>query len=105
MNAVVYSVDVYLKTVDVPEKYEPILVLPDGKKMSKGDISYGVIALSAVPALLTVILLFIESEVTLLECFKVCYRFIGIIFIAWLMEWGLYRENNYLGKNARSVNI
>ncbi|XP_046846382.1 band 3 anion transport protein-like isoform X3 [Xenia sp. Carnegie-2017] len=70
MNAVVYSVDVYLKTVDVPEKYEPILVLPDGKKMSKGDLSYGVIALSAVPALLTVILLFIESEVTLLECFK-----------------------------------
>lgn len=77
MNGLVYAVDVYLNTIHVPERLKPTsekrdrFVLPDLDKMSQGDVSYWVILMSVGPALLTVILLFIESEVTLLDCFKV----------------------------------
>jgi hypothetical protein len=78
MNAIVYAVDVYLNTIHIPERLgvtspekRDRSVIPDGDKLSKGNISYWVILLSIGPALLTVILLFIESEVTLLDCFKV----------------------------------
>lgn len=78
MNAMTYSVDVYLNTIHIPEKLQltssekrGFYVLPDVDKMSKGSLSYWVIPIAAIPALLTVILLFIESEITLLECYKV----------------------------------
>ena len=77
MNAMTYSVDVYLNTIHIPERLQltsekrGFYVLPDVDKMSKGSLSYWVIPLAAIPALLTVILLFIESEITLLECYKV----------------------------------
>jgi hypothetical protein len=87
MNGIVYAVDVYLKTIHIPERLgltspdkRDRFVLPDGDKMSKGDLSYWVILLSILPALLTVILLFIESEVTLLDCFKVYLRNVRVLW-------------------------
>lgn len=78
MNAIVYTVDVYLNTIHIPHRLQLTsaekrdrFVIPDGDKLSEGDISYWVVILSIIPAVLTVILLFIESEVTLLDCFKV----------------------------------
>ena len=78
MNGIAYAVDVYLNTIHIPERLQLTssdkrgrFVLPDGDKMFQGSISYGIIPISIAPALLTVILLFIESEVTLLDCFKV----------------------------------
>ena len=78
MNSVVYTADVYLKTIHIPEGLSPTspekrgrFILPDGEKMFQGNVSYWIILFSIAPALLTVILLFIESEVTLLDCFKV----------------------------------
>ena len=78
MNGVVYAADVDLETIHIPERLDPTspdkrgrFILPDGDKMFQGTISHWIILLSIGPALLTVILLFIESEVTLLDCFKV----------------------------------
>ncbi|XP_028395702.1 band 3 anion transport protein-like isoform X2 [Dendronephthya gigantea] len=77
MNGIVYAVDVYLNTIHIPERLKLTspdkrgrFVLPDGDKMFQGSISYWIIPISIAPAVLTVILLFIESEVTLLDCFK-----------------------------------
>ena len=78
MNGIVYSIDVYLNTIHIPAglqltspEQRDQVVLPDGDKMFKGDVSYWIIPISIGPALFTVILLFIESEVTLIDCFKV----------------------------------
>jgi hypothetical protein len=77
MNVVTYFLGVYLNTINIPHGFQPTsprrnrLITPDFNKMFEGFFSYGIIPLAAIPALLTVILLFIESEVTLLECYKV----------------------------------
>ena len=78
MNLMMYFVDVYLNTIHIPERLQLTspqkrdrFVFLDVDKISEGLLSYWIILVSAIPALLTVILLFIESEVTLLECFKV----------------------------------
>ena len=79
MNAITYFLDVYLNTMNTPNGFQPTfrdrnhLITPDFNKIVQGFFSYGIIPLAAIPALLTVILLFIESEITLLECYKVNY--------------------------------
>ena len=78
MNLMMYFVDVYLNTIDIPggllltsPRERDHFVFLDVQKIANGQFSYWVILLAAISALLTVIILFIESEITLLECFKV----------------------------------
>ena len=77
MNMVTYFLCVYLNTINIPDGFQPTspnrnrLITPDFNAIFQGYFSYGIIPLAAIPALLTVILLFIESEITLLECYKV----------------------------------
>ena len=77
MNVITYFLGVYLNTINIPDGFQPTspnrdrLIAPDFSKIFQGFFSYWIIPLAAIPALLTVILLFIESEVALLECYKV----------------------------------
>ena len=77
MNAITYFLSVYLNTIKIPDQLQPTsmkrerYIVPDFQKISESRWSYWTILFAAIPALLTVILLFIESEITLLECFKV----------------------------------
>jgi hypothetical protein len=77
MNVITYFLGVYLNTINIPHGFQPTspnrdrLITPDFNGIFQGYFSYGIIPLAAIPALLTVTLLFIESEVTILGCYKV----------------------------------